>query len=345
MKRKIETIVENIKLRAKGRATGFVIGNTSGVFEHGLFYETPLRETRALMYGGVIVRDVQTAVRIAKMVDGKVDYIIMDSEKKIEKIYWGKKDAGNIERHIRQEISKSKVVTYKGNDLTVEAIDFLLGQIIGDVGARQIAVVGFGNIGSKIALKLVERGAYIRAYRRDQKKLKMIVTGLNLIKSEHTISSITQAKSIADACKGASVVIAAADSRGIIGEEHLEGLDRSAAPILIDVGKGCFTEKVVKGANYSVYRIDVSMIQKHTFAALLETAIHYGKSLGRRTIKNHNIKLVSLGLLGKYGEIIVDDIYKPSIIIGIADGKGSLVKNTGKFAKALKKLRALYAIR
>ena len=345
MRKEIKTIVESITSRAKGRPTGFVIGNTSGRFDRGRFYVTPLRETHTLMYGGVIVRDVDTAVEVARMVDGKVDYILVDSEKKIERIYYGAKDVGNIERHIRQRVSRSKIVTYKGNDLTVEAIDFLLGQIIGDVGARQIAVVGLGNIGSKIALKLVERGAYVRAYRRDKKKLKAIVAGLNLIKSEHTISPITEAKSITEACKGASVVIAAADARGISKEKHLKGLDLTTAPILIDVGKGCFAEAIVKGESYSVYRIDVSMVQKHTFAGLLETAVHYGRSLGRRIIKDHNIKLVSLGLLGKHGEIIVDDIEKPSTVIGIADGKGSLMKHTGKFTKALKKLKTLYSIR
>src|SRR3989344_174040 len=246
MRKHIEGIIKSIKSRAKGRPTGFVICNTSGIFERGQFYATPLRETHTLMYGGVIVRDVDTAVQVARMADGKVDYIILDSEKKIEKIYYGKNDAGNIERHIRREISKSKIVTYKGNDLTVEAIDFLLGQIVGDVGARQIAVIGLGNIGSKIALKLVERCAYVRAYRRDQKKLKTIVTGLNLIKSEHTISPITPVKSISDTCRGASIIIAAADSRGIIGEKHLKELDLSHSPVLIDVGKGCFTDSVVK---------------------------------------------------------------------------------------------------
>ena len=345
MKREIDSILKNITTLAKGRATGFVIGNTSGVFENGRYYPTPLRGTHTLVYGGVIVRDVETAVSVARMVDGAVDYILLDSEKKIEKIYYGKNDVGNIERHVRQTVSRSKIMTYKGNDLAVEAIDFLLGQIVGDIGARQIAVIGFGNIGSKIALKLVERGAYVRAYRRDQRKLKAIVTGLNLIKSEHTISPITPVKSIEAACKGASIVIAAADSRGIIGPKALKGLDLSTAPILIDVGKGCFADSIAKGDSYSIYRIDVSMVQKHVFAGLLETNQHYGKSLGRRTIKNHDINLVSLGLLGKYGEIIVDDIVKPTTIIGIANGKGSLMKNTGVFAKALKKLKSLYSIR
>src|SRR3989344_2685828 len=268
MRVKINSIVRDISVRRKGRPTAFVIGNTSGRFPDGRFYPIPLRQTHTLMYGGVIVRDVETAVKVARMVDGKVDYVLLDSEKKIEKMYYGKKDVGNMERHVRQEIRRSKILTYKGNDLAVEAIDFLLGQIVGDIGARQIAVIGLGNIGAKIALKLVERGAYVRAYRRDQKKLKTIVTGLNLIKSEHTISPITPVKSIREACDGASIVIAAADSRGIIGEKHLKGLDLSHSPVLIDVGKGCFADSVVKGGRYSIYRIDVSMVQKQKFDAL-----------------------------------------------------------------------------
>ncbi|MBI3342084.1 NAD(P)-binding domain-containing protein [Candidatus Curtissbacteria bacterium] len=344
MQKDIETILKNILSQAKGRLTGFVIGNTSGIFERGRFYPTPIRETHALMYGGVIVRDVTTAIKIARQVDGRVDYVILDSEKKIEKIYYGKKDSGNIERHVRKEISKSKIVTYKGNDMTVEAIDFLLGQVIGDLGARTIAVIGLGNVGSKIALKLAERGAYVHAYRRDQHKLKKIVAGLNLIKSEHTISYVSSAKNIMEACAGASVVIAAADARGIIGIKHLKQLDENIEPVLIDVGKGCFTDKVMENEAYTVYRIDVSMVQKHAFTALLETKAHYSKSLGRRTIAKHNINLVSLGLLGKRGEIIVDDINKPSAIIGVANGNGSLVKRTEKYAKALQKLKTLYAI-
>ena len=345
MRKKIDSIIENIRSRAKGRSTAFVIGNTSGLFGSGQFYTTPLRETSMLMYGGVIVRDVNTAVKIAKIADGKVDYIILDSEKKSERIYYGKKDVGNMERHVRQEISRSKILTYKGNDMAVEAIDFLLGQLIGDIGARQIAIIGMGNIGGKIALKLVERGAYIRAYRRNQKKLKAIVAGLNLVKSEHTISPITAVKNIEAACRGASVVIAAADAKGIIKPQHLKALDLSNAPILIDVGKGCFAPSIVKSGVYAIYRIDVSMVQKHLFTALLETNRHYGKSLGRRTIKNHNINVVSLGLLGRHGEIIVDDIMKPKIVVGVADGKGSLMKPNGKYATALKKLKKLYSIR
>ena len=338
----IRDILRKIRIGSKRRKTGFVIGNTSGVFREGRFYPIPVRETDKLIYGGVIVRDVSTAGAVARIVDGKTDYVFVDAEKKIETIYHGKNDVGNIERIIRGTILKSSIVTYKGNDLTVEAIDFLLGQLIVDVGGTSIAVIGCGNLGSKIALKLVERGAHVRAYRRDQKKLRKIVEGLNQIKSEHTLSSIQSVRSIKEACKGASAVIATADSQGIVMKAHLSLMNATRTPILIDAGKGCFSENVMESDAYMIYRADVSIAQKHIFSALLETKLHYGRSIGRRVLADGNISLVSLGLLGKKGEIIVDDIDSPKRIIGVADGKGKLMKNLGTRKKKVERVRHMF---
>ena len=338
----IRDILRKIHIGSKRRKTGFVIGNTSGVFREGRFYPIPVRETDTLIYGGVIVRDVSTAGAIARIIDGKVDYVFVDAEKKIETIYHGKNDVGNIERIVRGTILKSSIVTYKGNDLTVEAIDFLLGQLIVDIGGTTVAVIGCGNLGSKVALRLVERGAHVRVYRRDRKKLRKIVAGLNQIKSKHTLSSIRSARSIKDACKGSSAIIATADSQGIIKKAHVSLMSRTRPPILIDAGKGCFSEDVVKSDAYTIYRADVSVAQRHIFSALLETKLHYGRSTGRRVLTDGNISLVSLGLLGKRGEIIVDDIDAPRRIIGVADGKGKLMKNTGNGKRMLEKVRRLF---
>ncbi|TSC87199.1 MAG: hypothetical protein G01um10148_304 [Parcubacteria group bacterium Gr01-1014_8] len=338
----IENILRKIRAGSKRRATGFVIGNTSGVFKQGRLYPIPIRETGTLIYGGVIVRDVATAGAVARMIDGKTDYVFVDAEKKIETMYHGKNDVGNIERMVRGVILKSKIITYKGNDLTKDAIDFLLGQLIVDIGGTTVAVIGCGNLGAKIALKLVERGAHVRAYRRDKGKLRKIVTGLNQIKSEHTLSSIWAARSIADACKGASAVIATADSQGIIKHDHLKFMNIARPPILIDAGKGCFSDDVVRSDAYAIYRADVSIAQKHIFSALLETKLHYGRSIGRRVLEDGNVGLVSLGLLGKKGEVIVDDIDSPRRIIGVADGRGKLMKNVGSQKKVVEKIRRMF---
>ena len=80
---------------------------------------------------------------------------------------------------------KSKIYTYKGNDLTVQASDtFLNNYFLKDIrglGGKKILILGSGNIGSKLVLKLVESGAEVFLYRRNLKKLKKIVETINLL--------------------------------------------------------------------------------------------------------------------------------------------------------------------
>ena len=67
---------------------------------------------------------------------------------------------------------------------------------------------------------------------------------------------------------------------------HLSLMNATRTPILIDAGKGCFSENVMESDAYMIYRADVSIAQKHIFSALLETKSQYGKSIGRRIIEN-----------------------------------------------------------
>ena len=64
------------------KKTGFVIGNTAKSVSQKP-YTVPIRNTPLIVTGGVIVYSEQEAVKLASMVDGKVDYLFVDSEKKI----------------------------------------------------------------------------------------------------------------------------------------------------------------------------------------------------------------------------------------------------------------------
>lgn len=333
MKNAIASALRKLRKSAKGRQTAFVIGNTSDRFARGRYYETPLRETPELIYSGVIVRDVATAQAIARMVDGKVDYMLVDDEKKIRKIYYGPNDVGNIEKEVRAIVRASALLTYKGNDLAVEAVDVLLGNIIKDIGGSRIAVLGMGNLGSKIALRLVERGAHVAGYRRDRKKLAAIVHGLNRIKSEDTMAAVTASRSADAACRDATIIIGATNEKSVITKQMLA----AAAPgtVLIDAGKGCFAAEVTDDPAFLVYRVDVSIVQRYAFSGLITAHAYFGKGLGRRVIPEIDITLISIGLSGRKGEVIVDDIHAPTRIIGIAAGDGTLAKESPQVKKQL----------
>ena len=343
MKERIALQLKNIQQRAKGRTTGFVIGNTSDLFPEGRYYEVPIRETSEFIYGGVIVRDVETAKIAAALVDGKVEYVFADDEKKIRKIYYGKNDDGNIEKGVRTSLKRSSLISYKGNDVTVEAVDALLRGLVPALHGNTVALIGAGNLGSKVALKLVERGENIKAFRRDAKKLKTIIAGLNSIKSGYTRAKITAAPSIEAACKDAYVVIGATNEKGVITKKMIRGARHPV--ILIDAGKGCFADDIASDPAYLVYRVDVSIIQKYFFYGLVQAYKHFEKGMGRKHIPEIGATIVTTGLLGGKGEVIVDDIVRPKQVIGISAGKGVLERNTPQIQKRIAEIKKFFKIK
>ena len=71
-----------IKLSQKKRKfSGFTIGNTSKIDKRN-YYFTPVRDTEKIIFSGVVLYSENLAKIVAKYVDGKVDYVLVDAEKK-----------------------------------------------------------------------------------------------------------------------------------------------------------------------------------------------------------------------------------------------------------------------
>ena len=64
------------------KKSGFLIGNTGKIDKQGLYF-TPMRITNLMVIGGVIIYSEGQAIEVTKMVDGKVDYVLVDAEKKV----------------------------------------------------------------------------------------------------------------------------------------------------------------------------------------------------------------------------------------------------------------------
>ena len=80
---------------------------------------------------------------------------------------------------------------------------------------------------------------------------------------------------------------------------------------------------------------------------MLESNVYFDK-IFRKTIgikKFYNQRLISGGILAEINDIVVDNVNKPSIIYGIADGKGDLKKNILKSDKIkINKIKKLLKI-
>ena len=316
--------VKNISKKKK-KKIAFIIGNTAK-YEVGGYYFTPIRITEKLITFGIIIYHEKFAKITTKIVDGKVDYIFADAEKKIFPKKSG--DPGNIERRVKEIIKKSKLLIYKGNDLTVDAVDLLLTHYfkkdIKGMGGKKIAIIGAGNIGSKIALYLVERGAKVFLSRRNKKKLNKIVTAINLIKPANTNEKV-KGSNKDDACKNADILIGSADGVEVITLTMIKKINKNC--IIIDVGKGTISKEAVKYAQrkkHKIFRVDVSaafegLISKTT---AMEKIMSY--KFEKKIILGANI--LSAGLLGNYGDIIVDNLRNTNFVYGISNGKGDFIR-------------------
>ena len=329
---KILTTLKNNSLLKK-KKTCFLIGTTKKKSSYR-YYLTPFRESQKTFYAGAIVYDNNTAKNLTKKIDGKVDYIFVDIEKKIT----NKKDIlVNIERATKESVKKSIIKNYKPNDITVNAIENFIqdyySKDLRGVGGKKILVLGAGNIGTKIALRLLESGSNIFLFRRNKRKLKKINDVLNIVKPNHTksvskIVNINQLK-----FENFDVIIGCSDNE--IKFNKIQNIKKNC--LVLDVGKGVFSQTDINKLNEKniyVFRLDI----ENSLSSFIDISVNTENFFDSDFVKLKNkFRLVKKGILGKMGDIIVDNIDNPKRIIGVC-GKDALLQNiTNKRYKLLKK--------
>lgn len=331
-KAELDLIVERVLKQAteQGKLSGFCIGNTRKVNESGLYF-SPLRVTARMVAGSVIVYDIDQAQWIAEQVDGRVDYIFVDTEKKVALHNFDneKTSVGNVEREVRETVKTSKVLTYKGNDLTVDSIENFIVQLVSahprGLGGKKGVIIGAGNIGSKLALKLVERGMDITITRRDPAKLEAIVNALNVIKPPATLATVRGTVDNLEAAQGADLLIGLTEGISAITAQMVDAVNVGA--FLLDGGKGCFSTDAIERARLRalpIYRADVRPGFEGHSAMALATEEMCAKGVGR--IEIEGVSMISGGLLGSLNEVVVDSIHHPKRVFGVANGLGDFVR-------------------
>jgi hypothetical protein len=262
-------------------------------------------------------------------VDGRVDYVLVDTEKKISTELYGPDNVGNVERAVSETVKHSRVLTYKGNDLTVDSIENLIVQILSTyprgLSGKRAAIIGAGNVGSKLALKLVERGMDVSLIRRDRVKLDAIVYALNIIKPAETIAKVTAGEDNISIAQGADLLVGLTQGTPVITKGMIDALAHGA--LLLDGGKGCCEPEAIWRAqekNIPIYRADIRPGFEGHIGMILETEHIIENTLGRAVFDG--VPVVSGGLLAAPDEVVVDSIADPRYIFGIANGLGDFIR-------------------
>lgn len=308
-------------------------------------YITPPRYSDNVIVAGVVVHSINQAILVASIVAKHIDSLLIDIEKKINLDF---EIDNEVLRHFKIDCNKLKknkenfennrsianiikvlypfidIFHYKPNDLTVDAVWGILSFKLDNFTNKKIAIIGCGNIGFKLALKLVESGADVRIHRRDKNKGYLMEEAINCIKSDFCNASVKYFLSSEEASKSCNIVIGTSSDNEVINTKIVENMATDS--ILIDVGKGNIESNALNKAlkaNISVFRGDIT-------ASLLGFIDQSQKSkelvlnkMGRNSLTSE-ITILSGGLLGKNGEFIVDDFRNPSIIYGVSDGAGNL---------------------
>lgn len=332
---RVKEIAEKVAQEAKrsGKISIFSIANTANK-NNALLLFPAIRETDLTIAGNVLVTSGKQIKEVIAQVDGLVDVILMDAETKVP----GFK---NAEKIFREQVRKSRLLTFKPNDLTADALDALLAEIASPLACKKAAVIGAGNVGSKIALKLVERGVDVVLVRRNKKALQKITEGLNAIKPVYVEAKVKGTPHALEASRNVDILIGVTDGSAVITKEMVMAM--KAPGFIIDVGNGTLFPEAVEEAEkrgIPVLCLFVKPAYDGTIKTIFETEALIQK-IAKRSLDGFAI--LSGGMLGKKGDVIVDDAHHPKRILAIADGRGDVLSDIQdpSFRKNIKKVETL----
>ncbi|MCK5557380.1 MAG: hypothetical protein KAJ01_03315 [Candidatus Hydrogenedentes bacterium] len=300
--------------RRTGKMTVFVVLSFPAERDARVLLQ-PVRETFANIVGTCEIGTLADAETVLKTVDGLVDAIVVDVEQKVPQL-------PNIMEAATRLVRKSTLLTYKDNDVWVNAVDALIAHIVGNMHGVKIGIVGLDNLGPKLALKAAERCARVFLMTADDTDVfKEIVRGLNLMKTPLAPHAIEPAFTPADVARDARVLIGATIKRIAVTAEMVENLPDDA--IVVAAGIGTIEKEAAQlGRNRGLrfYRFDNRAGLSAEIVNLLETRDLVEQVMGETTIDG--VRVVAGGIVGEEGTVIVDSVSEPGHVIGIADGTG-----------------------
>ena len=290
------------KIEKKNRA--FIISNTAD--KKTKRYLTPLRKSSNCVYGGAVIYDDLTTKKICQLLENKIDYLFVDTEKKASH------ESGtiNIERTVRENINLEKIFYFKANDLTVDAastfMELLFHKDIRNVSNKKILIIGAGNIGFKLSLKLIERG--VKVFLNGKRKIDTakLISTINKIKPDATMNKVKHVPKIGNNIDQFDVIINVSNGTNKILNNKKVILKKDV--IFLEIGKNLFSDRVLDhylDIGINIFRLDVS----HSFNELIEKKINTKnewKKIKFSRNKKNGLNLISLGLSASITECITE---------------------------------------
>lgn len=313
------------QLKASLKRRLMCLSTTANLNNPNIYFGS-IRETETTVAGNIIFTSAEMLPETVNAFDGFVESFLIDVEVK--------NSISDFAKRTSALVKKSKCHFYKPNDFTVRALDEFVACLIPDLRNSNALIIGAGNIGCKAALSLAERGASVKLYDIAVERTEKIVSVLNLLKRGRG-EIILSGEPSADAVNAGLIL---GCTPGIPGITHKMILNVSRDSIIIDVGNGTLFPDVVEEANrrdLTIYCFSAECGYE-SFVKLWEQTERMLKSMGRRKLAS-GLTLITPGILGGLGDIIVNDLDTQERIIGVCDGRGDILsgENAKEFIERL----------
>lgn len=316
--------------KKKGKEGIFMIGVSSKPKNKVILFPF-IQENILYVIGNAEIDKVEQIKEIVRGIDGKVNTIIVDTEQKGIK--------GNLVEEIKRIAKDSRILTYKDHDLWVNATDTVLSQLC-NVYNLKITIVGASSLGCKLAIKLAERGGIVTVTPcEEDKHIRKIVDALNTIKLKAS-PKITAVIDKIEATKGALVLVGLTPQIASVTREMVEVMNPKG--LIMDAGLGSIGDEAIEYANkkgIKLLRLDMRAALTGEIVNLLSTDHLVTKIMGKR--KMDGITIVAGGIVGMKGDVVVDSMSDPSLVIGLADGRGNVIYDNLKHQRKIEKISSL----
>jgi hypothetical protein len=278
----------------------------------------PVRILEKIICLPIGIKNSKKALEIIKKYDGFVDIFFIDIENKIS-------ECQNLLQKVKKNIKKSEIYPIKGNDFSADASYATILEIFKDITNKKFCIIGAGNIGSKVALKLIESGSNVFIINSNYKSSIKTATAINTLKPKQCMQSVKPI-SISKIPEEIDGVIGFTRGIPVITSNVIKKIKKGG--IVFDGGTGTITDEAIinaKKKKLKVLRLDMRSGFESNVTLMMNTRILVSGVIGIKKIKGFNI--ISGGYIGNLGDIVVDDFKNPKKILGISNGKGGLTDN------------------
>jgi|Deesub1362A_J573_1020465.scaffolds.fasta_scaffold01646_10 4-hydroxy-2-oxovalerate aldolase len=318
---------EIIARAGQNKKTAFIITSfPSPQDATGIAKFSPIRECTSVVYGNVQIARIEDAEEVVMAIDGLVEAIIVDSEVKLDTL-------SDLVDTVKNMCKRSNFFTYKDIDVWAEAIEALISNLFPSLLYKTVLILGNGSLSYKLSIRLAEHGAYVYLNLKNRE----VIDGLNLL-AVNKRKEIVSIQNIWSICNTVDVLIGCDIITHCIDKKLVQRLKREA--VIIDAGRGTLTPdaiSIAKKKGIEVFGFDMRLGFAGLISRLLETDEFLKKTRGELIIDG--IKIVAGGVLGKKGDVVVDSISNPTVVIGIADGTGKILSDDSKYQNKIQKVK------